>query len=74
LGNQYWNLENSYKEGRYGLMSVKLSLIKKGFQLDIWAKNLLNESYHSFLFEALGNTYVQKGKPLQVGVNVSLKF
>jgi len=74
LGNQYWDLENKYREDRYGLLSAKISFFMNHFQFDVWAKNLLNQSYHSFLFEALGNTYVQNAKPMQVGANISLKF
>jgi len=72
--NQYWDLENKYREDRYGLLSAKISFFMNHFQFDVWAKNLLNQSYHSFLFEALGNTYVQNAKPMQVGANISLKF
>jgi outer membrane receptor for Fe3+-dicitrate len=73
-GDIYWNEENTYKQPYYGLLDAKLSFIRKSVQFDIWSKNLLNTSYNSFFFEALGNRYVQTGKPLQIGVNLSLKF
>ncbi|HRW62949.1 MAG TPA: TonB-dependent receptor [Bacteroidales bacterium] len=73
-GKTYWNLDNSYYEDAYHMLNAKISLIKNKFQFDIWARNILNTQYRSFLFEALGNTYVQMGKPFQVGVNVSVKF
>ena len=71
-GDIYWNLNNSYKEDSHGLLNAKISIIKNKFQLDIWGRNILNTEYRSFLFEALGNTYVQMGKPMQVGLNLSL--
>ncbi len=73
-GKIYWNLDNSYYEDSYHMLNAKISLIKSKFQFDIWARNILNTQYRSFLFEALGNTYVQMGKPFQVGVNISVKF
>jgi len=73
-GIRYWNLDNTYKENRYGLLNAKISIIRKKVQFDIWGKNLLNTKYHAFLFEALGNTYVQAGRPVQVGLNVSVNF
>lgn len=73
-GVTYWNLDNSYYEETYGLLNAKVSFIRNKMQFDIWAKNILNAEYRSFLFEALGNTYVQMGKPMQIGVNFSLKF
>ncbi|HEX2934994.1 MAG TPA: TonB-dependent receptor [Bacteroidales bacterium] len=80
-GLLYWDLENNLNKRAYRLietpyrtLSAKVSFIKGNVQFDIWGKNLLNADYHSFLFEALGNTYIQKGKPMQLGVNVLVKF
>ena len=70
----YWNLTNSYKEERHGLLNAKISFIRNSFQFDIWGRNILNTDYRSFLFEALGKTYVQMGKPMQVGLNLSVNF
>jgi outer membrane receptor protein involved in Fe transport len=73
-GRIYWNEKNSYNQKYYGLLDAKISLTHKLFQLDLWAKNLLNTDYYSFFFEALGNKYVQTGKPAQFGVNLGIKF
>lgn len=70
----YWNEENSHKQSFYGLFDAKISFIRKSLQFDIWGKNLLNTEYASFYFEALGNKYVQTGKPSQIGINLSVKF
>jgi outer membrane receptor protein involved in Fe transport len=73
-GDIYWDEENSQKQDYYGLVDAKISLMRKSFQFDIWTKNLLNENYSSFYFEALGNKYAQAGKPMQIGMNLSVKF
>lgn len=73
-GRIYWNEENTYSQKYYGLLDAKISFMHKSFQLDLWAKNLLNNDYYSFFFEALGNKYVQTGKPAQFGVNLGVKF
>jgi hypothetical protein len=80
-GLLYWDLVNNFgvksnrlDEKPYRTVTAKVTFIKGKVQFDIWGKNLLNADYHSFLFEALGNTYIQKGKPMQLGVNVSVKF
>jgi hypothetical protein len=73
-GDINWNEENTYKQSYYGLLDGKVSFMRKSVQFDIWAKNLLNTSYNAFFFEALGNKYVQVGRPMQFGVNMSLKF
>lgn len=73
-GMIYWEEENTSSQPFYGLLDAKISFVRKWLQLDIWAKNLLNTKYNAFYFEALGNKYVQTGKPAQIGVNMSLKF
>lgn len=70
----YWDEENSVSQPFYGLIDGKVSIIRKSMQFDIWAKNILNTYYEAFYFEALGNKYVQTGKPAQVGINLSVKF
>ena len=73
-GKTYWNLDNSYFEETYRMLNAKVSFVRNNVQFDIWGRNILNTEYRSFLFEALGNTYVQMGKPFQLGSNLSYKF
>ena len=73
-GKHFWNEENSHYQDVYGLLNSRLSLTRGNLNLDIWAKNLLQKSYHSFYFTALGNNYVQLGKPFTFGVNLALNF
>lgn len=73
-GEIYWNEENAHKQPYYGLVDGKISFIRKFLQVDVWMKNMLNTDYASFYFEALGNKYVQTGKPMQIGMNLSVKF
>jgi outer membrane receptor protein involved in Fe transport len=73
-GEIFWNEENSADQAFYGLLDAKVSFMRRAVQFDIWAKNILNADYASFYFEALGNKYVQTGKPAQIGINLSLKF
>lgn len=73
-GSLYWNLTNTLKEASYGLLNGKISLISGKYQFDVWGKNLTNTRYHAFIFESGTKAYAQLGKPLQVGVNVSVKW
>lgn len=73
-GEFYWNEKNTSREPYYGLLDGKVSFYRGPLQLDLWAKNMLSADYYSFSFVALGNRYVQKGKPAQFGVNLSVKF
>ena len=73
-GKIYWEEENFNRQTYYSLVDAKISFMRKFLQIDIWAKNILNTDYSSFYFEALGNKYVQTGRPAQVGINIGLKF
>lgn len=73
-GKIYWNEENNMDQPYYGIADAKLSLTRKNIQLDFWTKNLLSTEYSTFYFEALGNKYVQTGKPMQFGANLGIKF
>jgi outer membrane receptor protein involved in Fe transport len=73
-GEIWWNEKNTERQSFYGLLDAKASFSRRSLQVDIWARNLLNTEYASFFFEALGNKYVQVGKPAQFGVNMSVKF
>lgn len=73
-GKIYWNEKNNASQDYYGLLDGKISFTRKTLQFDIWAKNILNTDYNSFYFTALGHNYVQTGKPMQLGVNLGIKF
>lgn len=73
-GTTYWTLENNYTEEPYNLLNAKISFARKNIKFDLWARNILGQRYRSFLFEAMGNTYVQMNKPFQLGANLSVKF
>ncbi len=73
-GNIYWNEDNTASQDYYGLLSGKISLVSKMVRLDLWAKNILNQDYNSFYFSSLGNSFVQVGKPMQFGANITVTF
>lgn len=73
-GELYWNLTNNLKEECYGILNAKIILIRGNMQVDVWAKNLTNTLYHAFMFESGAKAYAQTGKPMQAGVNLSVKF
>lgn len=73
-GEIFWNEENTHSQDYYGLVDAKVSFIKGAFQFDVWSKNLFGAHYHAFYFDALGNEYVQVGKPVRFGVNLSVRF
>ncbi|ALO17174.1 hypothetical protein L21SP5_03566 [Salinivirga cyanobacteriivorans] len=74
VGKIYWDETNRTSQKFYNLFSTKVSFIKDKFGLNFWRKNLLETEYHSFAFDALGNQYVQPGKPSRYGFSLTYNF
>ena len=71
IGKIYWNDANEYSQDAYGLMGATISLGIADFNLRLWSENMLNTTYRSFQFTALGNVYAQPGRPRRVGLTLS---
>ncbi len=74
IGKHFWNEENDAYQDAYRIMNGKVSLQTKYFDIGLWGKNILGTEYHSFYFEAIGNQYVQIGKPRLIGVTAKVHF
>ena len=72
VGNVYWNEQNDYMQAPYALLGANVSLSWKYVQLQLWAKNLTGTEYKVFYFRSMGNDFLQKGKPRELGI--TLKF
>jgi len=73
-GKIFWNEDNVLSQPFYGLLGAQIALIKGNAQIALWGKNLLNTKYNTFYFKSMGNSFMQKGKPLQCGISVSCAF
>lgn len=74
IGEHYWNEQNSQAQSAYGMLDLRMGVERGKLSLELWAKNLLAAEYNVFYFEAIGNRYAQKGKPMQFGANLMLKL
>ena len=74
FGKHYWNEENIAYQNYYGLLNHRITFEKGNVSFSFWGKNILNENYNSFYFQALGNSYAQIGKPASLGVNLKVNF
>lgn len=68
----FWNEENTLLEPFYGVLNAQVWYKVQLFSFGLWGRNLFNAKYHAFCFESLGNTFVQQGKPLQLGFTLLL--
>ncbi len=74
FGKHYWKETNVAYQNFYGLLNGRISFECKNVTLAFWGKNILDEEYNSFYFQALGNSYAQLGKPATMGINLKVTF
>ncbi|MDE6231448.1 MAG: TonB-dependent receptor, partial [Muribaculaceae bacterium] len=67
-GKIYWNEENSLSQPFYLLPGASISLRADKWSVQLWGKNLSSTKYYTFYFLSMGNEFLQKGRPVQVGV------
>lgn len=72
VGNLYWKEDNIAKQGYYGVVDGRIAFSKKRINLELWGKNLTNTSYKAYYFEMQKLKFVQKGRPLQLGVTLDM--
>ena len=67
-GRIYWTEQNDVSQAFYGTLNGRLSLQKGNGQIDFWVRNALDKDYAAFYFESMGNGFMQKGRPIQAGI------
>ena len=73
-GRIYWTEENTFSQPFYGTLNGRLSLEKGQGTVALWVRNALDKDYASFYFESMGNRFMQRGRPLQAGVELRCRF
>ncbi|MDH6358149.1 TonB-dependent receptor [Parabacteroides sp. PF5-9] len=73
-GNIYWTEQNDISQNFYGILNAKAGVRKGIVNFNVWSRNITDTKYSAFYFESLGNTFMQLGKPFQIGAEVSVAF
>ncbi len=74
IGNIYWNELNDISQKFYGLLNAKIGIRKGIVRFDVWSRNITDTQYAAFYFESFQQPYIQKGKPFQIGAELSVAF
>lgn len=74
LGPIYWNEQNDCKQAAYALIGASVTLDWKYVKLELWGRNLTDTHYDVFYFRSMGNDFLQRGKPLELGARVRLEI
>ncbi|MGN1245813.1 MAG: TonB-dependent receptor [Muribaculaceae bacterium] len=73
-GKIYWNEENDISQNLYALLGAKVSFVCKNFTLDFWGENLTDTDYRTFYFMSINNSFLQRGRPRQLGVTLKVNI
>jgi outer membrane receptor protein involved in Fe transport len=76
-GKLYWQENNTVAQNSYGLLNAGIGFGKGIVHASIWAKNILNKSYHVYYFDIiqpplLNASYVQQGRPFTAGIDIRI--
>ena len=71
-GDTYWNEDNTYKQPFYAILNGTVALCWQHLTLTLWGKNLTNTRYDTFFFVSMSHAFLQRAKPIQWGVSLSL--
>ncbi len=73
-GRTYWTESNDVSQPLYALLGAHITAEFKNYSVNIWGKNLTSKSYVPFYFESMGKGFAQTCRPMQLGVDINLKF
>lgn len=74
IGRIYWNEQNDCSQPFYGLLAATFTLEWKYIQLQLWGKNLTGTKYDVFYFRSMGNDFLQRAKPRELGATLRLEI
>ncbi len=72
VGRIWWNETNTLSQPFYALVNASAGWAKEHVEVSLWTRNLLGANYNTFYFKSVGRSFVQRGKPLQAGMTISL--
>lgn len=73
-GPIYWNEQNDCVQQPYALLGANVTLDWKYAKLELWGRNLTGTQYDVFYFRSMGNDFLQRGKPRELGATVRFEI
>jgi len=73
-GKIFWTEKNDISQDFYGMLNGKVGVRKGIVNLNVWSRNMTDTDYQAFYFESFDNSFIQKGKPFQIGAEVAVTF
>ncbi len=73
-GRIYWTEANTAWQNFSGTLNARLSATKKGTELALYAHNILSTRSQTFYFETMQRGFAQYTRPLELGLQVRLRY
>lgn len=73
-GKIFWTERNDISQPFYCMLNGKAGVRKGIVSLNLWSRNITGTDYQAFYFESFNNSFIQKGKPFQIGGEISVAF
>lgn len=73
-GRIYWTEKNDVYQPFYMLLGAHFAANLGVVEVNLWGKNLTHTKYVPFYFESMSKGFAQMCRPLQIGLDVSVKF
>ena len=71
-GRIMWNETNTISQPFYVMLNGSAGWKGERLGVSLWGRNLTGTEYNTFWFKSVGRSFVQRGKPLQFGITMSL--
>lgn len=73
-GKIFWTEKNDIGQPFYCLLNGKIGIRKGIASCYLWSRNITHTQYQAFYFESFDRSFIQKGKPFQIGGEITLAF
>ena len=74
VGPIEWNEANSLRQKFYALAGCAIRFEQRHGSLSLWCRNLTQTRYDVFYFESIGNAFLQRGRPREWGVTLTINL
>ena len=71
-GRIWWNESNDASQRFYSLLDGSIRFRNGRYGVELWARNITGTHYDVFYFESMGNRFLQRGRPLSLGIKASI--
>ena len=74
VGKIYWDEANEESQPLYALLGARVKLLWGKVSAEIYGQNLTDTDYSTFRFVSMSNSFLQKGKPVQVYATLRIEI